>query len=151
MPSRRVGAPTVPAMSSRRQPHRPLHVLVVDGIRTGVPVTVAATAWARTRGLLGVADGDEVGALLLTPCSSVHSVGMRVDLDVAYLDRGGVVLDVAALARNRAHLPRRRARSVLEAAPRGPGALGRGARGAGGVRAGVRPAPGRVAGPGGRW
>ena len=102
-------------MSSRRQPHRPRHLLVVDGVGTGVPVTVAATAWARTRGLLGV--GDVVGALLLTPCSSVHSVGMRVDLDVAYLDRGGVVLDVAALPRNRVHRPRWRARSVLEAAP----------------------------------
>lgn len=104
-------------MDSRRHRRRADHLLVVDGVGTGVPVTVAATAWARTRGLLGVAHVGDVGALLLTPCSSVHSVGMRVDLDVAYLDRGGVVLDVAPLPRNRVHLPRRRARSVLEAAP----------------------------------
>jgi uncharacterized membrane protein (UPF0127 family) len=57
------------------------------------------------------------GMLWLAPCSSVHGLGMRIDLDVAYLDRQGRVLDVARLRRWSVHRPRRRARTVVEAAP----------------------------------
>lgn len=96
---------------SRRARHR----LVVDGRGTTVPLVVADRPWSRARGLLGVRRVE--GAVLITPCSSVHSLGMLTDLEVAYLDADGVVLEVVALPRNRAHLPRRRARSVLEAAP----------------------------------
>ncbi len=50
---------------------------------------VADTRAARRKGLLG-RDGIE-GALLLTPARSVHTLGMRFDIDVAFLDRDGVV------------------------------------------------------------
>jgi uncharacterized membrane protein (UPF0127 family) len=76
-------------------------------------VEVASTRRARRRGLLG-RDGID-GALLLTPARSVHTVGMRFDLDVAYLSRDGVVLEVARMVRNRVGRPRWRARAVLEA------------------------------------
>jgi uncharacterized membrane protein (UPF0127 family) len=76
-------------------------------------VEVASTRRARRRGLLG-RDGID-GALLLTPTRSVHTVGMRFDLDVAYLSREGVVLEVARMRRNRVGRPRWRARAVLEA------------------------------------
>lgn len=49
------------------------------------------TVWERMRGLLGrprLGDGE---ALLLEPCRSVHCVGMRYPLDLAYLDRRGRV------------------------------------------------------------
>ncbi len=73
-----------------------------------------ADSWAtRARGLLG-RDGIE-GALLLEPARSVHTVGMRFAIDVAICDRDLVVLHTVTLRPFRMTLPRRRARSVLEA------------------------------------
>lgn len=94
---------------------KPPQRLVVDGRTTDEPLVVADGPWSRARGLLGVRRVE--GAMLITACSSVHSLGMLTDLEVAYLDAGSVVLEVVALPRNRVHLPRRGARSVLEAAP----------------------------------
>jgi uncharacterized membrane protein (UPF0127 family) len=74
---------------------------------------VADDRAARRKGLLG-RDGIE-GALLLVPARSVHSIGMRFAIDVAWLDRDLTVLRVASLARNRMTRPVLRARSVLEA------------------------------------
>ena len=74
---------------------------------------VADTRRARRRGLLGV-DGVD-GALVLTPARAVHTLGMRFDLDVAFLSRDGVVLDTCTMRRHRLGLPRWRARSVVEA------------------------------------
>ena len=76
-------------------------------------IEIAATRRARRRGLLG-RDGCP-GGLLLTPARAVHTFGMRFDLDVAYLDGDGRVLEVARMRRNRLGRPRWRARSVLEA------------------------------------
>ncbi|MCA6093207.1 DUF192 domain-containing protein [Streptomyces sp. SCA3-4] len=78
-----------------------------------VPVEIAASYRARTRGLLG-RDGVQ-GALLLTPAGSVHTFGMRFPLDVAYLSRDLVVLAVRTMPPGRLGLPRVRARHVLEA------------------------------------
>ncbi|MFD3700618.1 DUF192 domain-containing protein [Streptomyces sp. NPDC058646] len=78
-----------------------------------VPLEVAASYRARTRGLLG-RDGI-TGALLLTPAASVHTFGMRFPIDVAYLDRRLRVLAVTTMAPGRLGLPRPRARYVLEA------------------------------------
>lgn len=81
----------------------------------GVPLEVAASYRARARGLLG-RDGID-GAMLLTPCSSVHTFRMRFAIDVAYLDRDLTVLAVVrAMPPGRLGLPRPRARHVLEAA-----------------------------------
>jgi uncharacterized membrane protein (UPF0127 family) len=80
---------------------------------TSRSIEVASTRRARRRGLLG-RDGIE-GALLLTPARAVHTFGMRFDLDVAYLDGSGRVLELGCMRRNRLGLPRLRARSVLEA------------------------------------
>ncbi|SEN55553.1 DUF192 domain-containing protein [Actinacidiphila rubida] len=85
-------------------------------LRTGsaeVPLRVAASYRARTRGLLG-ATGIR-GALLLTPASSVHTVRMRFAIDVAYLDRRLRVLAVRTMPPGRIGRPRLRARHVLEA------------------------------------
>jgi uncharacterized membrane protein (UPF0127 family) len=74
---------------------------------------VAEDRRARRKGLLG-RDGIE-GALLLQPARSVHSIGMRFPIDVAWLDEELIVLRTTRLARNRMTLPVRRAHSVLEA------------------------------------
>ena len=67
----------------------------------------------RSRGLLG-RDGVE-GAMLIKPARSVHTIGMRFAIDVAFCDKDLTVLDTVTMARHRIGLPRLRARSVLEA------------------------------------
>jgi uncharacterized protein len=74
---------------------------------------VAKTFPQRTKGLLG-RDGY-AGAFVLPHTSSVHSLGMRFTIDVAFLDRRLVVLDLTELRPWRIALPRVRSRSVLEA------------------------------------
>ena len=80
-----------------------------------------ATSWRdRSRGLLG-REGVE-GAILLRPCRSVHTLGMRFDVDVAFCDQGLTVLETVRMPRWRLGRPRRSARCVLEAEA---GAFGR--------------------------
>ncbi len=67
----------------------------------------------RRRGLLG-RDGLE-GALVLRPCRWVHTLGMRFPLDIAYLDRDGVVVKTLHMHRHRIGIPMWRARVVIEA------------------------------------
>ncbi|HET9383006.1 MAG TPA: DUF192 domain-containing protein [Streptomyces sp.] len=87
--------------------------LVVLGTGTRVPVEIAASYRARTKGLLG---RDRVeGAMLLTPANSVHTFRMRIPIDVAYLDRRLRVVAVRTMRPGRLGLPRPRARHVLEA------------------------------------
>jgi uncharacterized membrane protein (UPF0127 family) len=68
---------------------------------------------ARARGLLG-RDGIE-GAMLLRPARSVHSFGMRFELDVAFIDANGIVIRTLRLHRNRVTFPVWRAVCALEA------------------------------------
>ncbi|WP_340376471.1 DUF192 domain-containing protein [Streptomyces sp. SS7] len=79
-----------------------------------IPLEIAASYRARTRGLLGRDSVD--GALLLTPAGSIHTFGMRIPLDVAYLDRRLRVIAVRTMPPARLGLPRLRSRHVLEAA-----------------------------------
>ncbi|MEV6316105.1 DUF192 domain-containing protein [Streptomyces sp. NPDC051776] len=79
----------------------------------GIPLEIAASYRARTRGLLG-RDGLE-GAILLSPATSVHTFRMRFAIDVAYLDRRLRVLAVRTMPPRRLGLPRLRSRHVLEA------------------------------------
>ncbi|MFV1991393.1 MAG: DUF192 domain-containing protein [Acidimicrobiales bacterium] len=67
----------------------------------------------RARGLLG-RDTFE-GAMLLSPTRSVHTIGMRFPIDVAYCDGDLCVVAVVTMSPNRVGMPRPRARSVIEA------------------------------------
>ncbi|MFD7703222.1 DUF192 domain-containing protein [Streptomyces caelestis] len=78
-----------------------------------VPLEIAASYRARTKGLLGRDSLD--GALLLSPANSVHTFRMRMPIDVAYLDRRLRVVAVRTMPPGRLGLPRLRARHVLEA------------------------------------
>ena len=71
-------------------------------------VEVCAGARARAKGLLGRREID--GALLLRPCRSVHTIGMRAPIDVAFCDASGSVLRTCTLH------PWRVSRLVLRAA-----------------------------------
>jgi len=68
---------------------------------------------SRARGLLG-RPGYE-GALVLSKCRSVHTIGMQFAIDVAYLDADGIVLKVAHMHRNRVGMPVWKATTVVEA------------------------------------
>lgn len=87
--------------------------LVCDGVDVA-PLLVAETPSERRKGLLG--SDDVEGALWITKCPSVHMVGMRYPIDVAVVDRDGVVLKVATLAPWwGATAPRLRAKATIEA------------------------------------
>ena len=100
-------------MSGRRRWRDGTGVLRAAGRDAAVPVEIAATYGPRRRGLLG-RDGID-GAMLLTPCNSVHTFRMRFAIDVAYLDRELRVIDIRTMGPGRLGRPRLRARHVLEA------------------------------------
>lgn len=68
---------------------------------------------ARARGLLG-RDGVD-GALLLKPARSVHTVGMRFPIDVAFCDGELRVVRVVTMRRHRVSRLVWRSRAVVEA------------------------------------
>lgn len=76
---------------------------------------VARGALARAVGLLGTADLRADEALWLPGCRSVHTLGMRMAIDVALLDPGGRVLAVARGVPPGRLVARRGARAVVEA------------------------------------
>lgn len=76
-------------------------------------VEVARDHAARVKGLLG-RTGVE-GALAITKCRSVHTLGMKFPIDVAYVGADEVVIKTETLKRNRLALPVLKARWVIEA------------------------------------
>ena len=84
--------------------HNGKGTLTVEGQDGSVDLEIAASYAARRRGLLGRV-GIE-GALLITPCGSVHTFRMLFTIDVAYLDRQLQVIDVHTLRPGRMPLPR---------------------------------------------
>src|SRR5688572_771609 len=75
---------------------------------------VAESHRSRLKGLLG---RDEFqGALLLRPSRSVHTIGMRFPIDVAFCDREMRVVDIVSpMRQHRFGRPRWGARMVIEA------------------------------------
>lgn len=69
---------------------------------------------ARARGLLGRRVFDPGAALVLAPCTSVHSLGMRFAIDVLFLSSDGTVLKSLALPPWRMSPFVWRARSTIE-------------------------------------
>jgi uncharacterized protein len=87
--------------------------LLLDAGRS-VTLEIADTRSTRRRGLLG-RDSVGEGALLLTKCRSVHTMGMRFPIDVAHLSTSMSVLKVTTMPVGRVGRPVWRARHVLEA------------------------------------
>ena len=86
---------------------------LVSDARVMASAEVAETRSAQRRGLLGRADLD--GALVIRPCRSVHTIGMKFPIDVAFVDAGGVVMKTLQMPRHRLGLPVLKARIVIEA------------------------------------
>lgn len=57
-----------------------------------LPLSLATGMVDRARGLLLSESEDR--ALLLVPCNDVHTMGMHCKLDVAFVDRSGIVVEV---------------------------------------------------------
>lgn len=57
-------------------------------------VEIAETAWERMRGLIGRSALPSGRALWILRCNSVHMLGVRVPLDLVWLDREGRVMRV---------------------------------------------------------
>jgi uncharacterized membrane protein (UPF0127 family) len=58
-----------------------------------LPIILADTPWRRLRGLLGHRAPPPHG-LLIDPCRSVHTFGMRFPLDLHWLDAEGETVRV---------------------------------------------------------
>lgn len=86
---------------------------LMQGDRVLASVEVPTDRRGRRRGLMGRDDFD--GAMLLSPCRSVHTFGMRFALDVAFLDNGNTVLAVVSVEPRRITMVRWRSRGVIEA------------------------------------
>ncbi len=68
--------------------NRTREIVLGDKVRT------AGTFLSRFVGLLGTASIAEGEGLWIVPCRSVHTLGMRYPIDVAFLDAGGVVVGI---------------------------------------------------------
>jgi len=83
-------------------PSRPRLVIARTGGALADTIELAGDSVARRRGLLG-RDGLAPGtALVIAPCSAVHTFGMRFSIDVIFAARDGRVMKIA-----RDVLPRR--------------------------------------------
>ena len=76
--------------------------------------SVADTAWARLRGLMGRRGLEPGEGLLLRPSGSVHTCFMRFAIDIVFLDRELCVLGVSPAVRPWRLRVQRGARVVLE-------------------------------------
>lgn len=89
--------------------NRSREILLADKVRT------ASTFLSRFVGLLGTAAIGEGEGLWIVPCRSVHTLGMRFPIDVAFLDARGVVVGtLEGLPPNRVGRTFRNARGALE-------------------------------------
>ena len=74
---------------------------------------IAESFGSRLLGLMGKKQFN--GVLIIRPANSVHTLFMRFPIDVAFLDREMRVIAIAIMKPWRMGLPRRKARSILEA------------------------------------
>jgi uncharacterized membrane protein (UPF0127 family) len=80
-----------------------------------VEIVVADSFWKRLVGLAWRPRPPGGKALLIPRCSSVHTIGMRYAIDVAFLGERNEVLAIERGVAPRRVLSMRAARSVLEA------------------------------------
>lgn len=89
-----------------------LHVYESEPI--GNQIEIADKFWPRFRGLLGRSGLNEGEGILLSPCSSIHCLGMKFSIDAIFLDKEYRVVAIHANMKPRAMASERKARHVLE-------------------------------------
>ena len=96
-------------------PRMPEQVTTSDGRVVAERLEVASTMWSRFIGLMGRKELPAGDALWLAPCSQVHTFFCRFPMDVAFLDREGRILHIAAAMKPwRVGRPVFRAKAALE-------------------------------------
>jgi uncharacterized membrane protein (UPF0127 family) len=86
-----------------------------SGAELGRQVIIADGWWSRTVGLLGRSALPEGEGILLSPCGSIHTVGLRFPIDVAFLDAlGRIVASRHAVAPGRLAFGGESAEATLE-------------------------------------
>jgi uncharacterized membrane protein (UPF0127 family) len=55
-------------------------------------LAIADTFWSSLLGLMGKPDLPQGSGLLLIPCQSVHTMGMRFPIDVIFMDKRGMII-----------------------------------------------------------
>lgn len=70
-------------------------VNATTGTVIGEKVELADTFLKRLRGLLGRAGLEPGEGLVIAPCSSIHSIGMRFSFDAVFLDSEKKVIRIA--------------------------------------------------------
>jgi uncharacterized membrane protein (UPF0127 family) len=86
-----------------------------SGAHVASSVAVADRWWRRARGLLDRRSLEPGEGLLLVPCGSVHTLGMRFPIDVVFLDDEGFVVSTReGVGPGRMALGGRGARATLE-------------------------------------
>jgi tetratricopeptide (TPR) repeat protein/uncharacterized membrane protein (UPF0127 family) len=76
---------------------------------------IADGFWSRFKGVMGRRDFDSGHGVLLVPCQSIHTFGVRFPLDLVFLDRRGRIVDVNRnIGPRRIVWPVRGAHAVLE-------------------------------------
>ncbi|MDE1182023.1 DUF192 domain-containing protein [Paraburkholderia sp.] len=88
--------------------------LIVQDCDTGIKVSITETARERMRGLLGRDRLLSSEALLLRPCRSIHTFGMRFAIDVIFLDRHNRIVAIHHDISKRRMLLSLRATQTLE-------------------------------------
>ena len=86
--------------------------LVTDG-RVLASANIANDRATRRKGLVGQTHIE--GAFVIPNCRWVHTFGMRVPIDVAYLDADGNVIKTVHMHKMRLGVPVWHARTVIEA------------------------------------
>ena len=84
------------------------------GTCLGTEIRIADTFLLRLKGLLGAAELCRGEGLLLIPCSMVHGFGMRIAVEVLYLDQSKRVMKIHELVPGRCGPYVAGARWVLE-------------------------------------
>jgi uncharacterized membrane protein (UPF0127 family) len=64
------------------------------GATLATTIEVAFESAARKRGLLGRASLDPGHALIIAPCSAVHTFGMQFPIDVVFVAKDGKILKI---------------------------------------------------------
>jgi uncharacterized protein len=65
---------------------------VMDGQEIAGRLRMADTFLTRLKGLTGVRELTDEEGLIIRPCSQIHTMGMKIPIDVIFLTKSGVVV-----------------------------------------------------------
>lgn len=78
--------------------HTPDHRFILHDVDAqtvlATRIEAAFNSETRRRGLLGRSDFVEGSALVIAPCSAIHTFFMKMVIDVAFVSRAGVILKI---------------------------------------------------------